>query len=226
MKNRLYKFIIYDVTEQCYENCLNYFPEGSRILDVGIGNGAMLEKFHRLIRAKGLKLTGIDINKSYIDHCDRLIRTYSLEDHISIHHEPVEAYRPPENNYFDFVLFSMSFMLFSDQKLVLDRIRDCVRPGGEIVFFQTMFKDRSPLIEFVKPKLKYVTTIDFGRVTYERDFFALLREKKLSVCHDRLIKREWFKGEYRMIVASPENGRFSTRTATDASPVMQTADRS
>ncbi len=209
MKNQLYKLIIINVTEHCYENCLNYFPEHSKILDVGIGNGAMLNKYHQLIKAKNLKLTGIDVNKSYMNHCDRLIKMYHLEDHLEIYHKSVEEYVPPQNNYFDFVLFSMSFMLFNDQKLVLERIKDCLKPEGEIVFFQTMFKERSRVMEFIKPKLKYVTTIDFGKVTYEEDFFSLLNEKNLSISEDRLIKKEWFKGEYRMIVTSPCNGHYS-----------------
>jgi hypothetical protein len=62
-------------------------------------------------------------------------------------------------------------------------------------------------MEFIKPKLKYVTTVDFGRVTYDENFFDLLRKMKLNIDEDRLIKKEWFKGEYRLIISSPENGK-------------------
>jgi hypothetical protein len=62
-------------------------------------------------------------------------------------------------------------------------------------------------MEFIKPKLKYVTTVDFGRVTYDEGFFDLLRKKKLNIDEDRLIKKEWFKGEYRLIISSPGNGK-------------------
>ncbi len=208
MKNLLYKMIINEVTDHCYNNCLDYFSNNSNILDVGIGNGAMVKNYHPLIKSKGLKITGIDINQSYINHCYRLIETYQLEDYIEIHHEPVETYEPPQRNFFDFILFSMSFMLFDDQKLVLDRIKDWLKPGGEVIFFQTMFKEKIRFIEFIKPKLKYVTTIDFGNVTYEKDFFALMNEKSLSVSEDRLIKKEWFGGEYRMIATSLKEDRL------------------
>lgn len=207
MKNKLYDLIINDVTRHCYQNCLNYFPENSNILDVGIGNGAMLRNYHKLIKSKDLKITGIDINQSYLDHCDRLIRTYELEDNIKIQHNPVETYKPAENELFDFVLFSMSFMLFDDQQLVLDKIRNYLKPAGKIIFFQTMFKEKFSLMEFIKPKLKYFTTVDFGSVTYEKEFFDLLDRKSLEILQDRLIKKEWFKGEYRMIVTSIENGK-------------------
>jgi len=75
-----------------------------------------------------------------------------------------------------------------------------------VVFFQTMFKNRSPLLDFIKPRLKYVTTIDFGRVTYERDFFDLLDQKDISITEDRTLKKEWFRGEYRLIISSLGNG--------------------
>ena len=206
MKNQLYKLIIHTATNLCYKNCIEYFPNNSAILDVGIGNGVMIKNYHTLIKCKGLKITGIDVNTSYLNYCKRFIKTHQLENCIEIYHEPVEAYEPLRKGYFDFILFSMSFMLFNDQQLVLDRIKDWLKPGGEIVFFQAMFKERSRLIEFIKPKLKYITTIDFGKVTYEKEFFALLDEKKLSILGDRLIKKDWFKGEYRMIVTSIEDG--------------------
>ncbi len=206
MLNYLYKLIIDDVTHICYENSLNFFPENSRILDVGIGNGLMLEKYHPLVRSKNLKITGIDINRQYLKHCQKMIDQCGLEDAIEVQYAPVETYLPPENEYFDYVLFSMSFMLFDDQQLVLDRIKPWLKPGGGVVFFQTMFKDRSLFLDVIKPRLKYFTTVDFGRVTYEKDFFELLRKKEMAVTEDRLLKREWFSGEYHLIISAPKNG--------------------
>jgi len=142
MKNQLYKLIIHTATNRCYKNCLEYFPNNSAILDVGIGNGVMIKNYHALIKCKGLKITGIDVNKSYLNHCNCFIKTYQLENYIEIYPEPVESYEPLRKGYFDFILFSMSFMLFNDQKLVLDRVKDWLKPGGEIVFFQAMFKER------------------------------------------------------------------------------------
>jgi ubiquinone/menaquinone biosynthesis C-methylase UbiE len=206
MRNYLYKLIIDDVTDICYKNCLEYFPAHSSILDVGIGNGIMIKDYHDVIRSKNLKITGIDINEDYLSHCKELICEWELRDNIEVHKMPVEKYAPPEKGYFDFILFSMSFMLFEDQKLVLDRIKPWLKPHGEVVFFQTMFKDKSFFMELIKPRLKYVTSIDFGRVTYEKDFAALLDQKDISITQDRMLKREWFKGEYHMIISAPRNG--------------------
>ncbi|OPL11633.1 MAG: hypothetical protein AVO39_04765 [delta proteobacterium MLS_D] len=216
MLNYLYKLIIDDVTDICYGNCLDFFPRNSRILDVGIGNGIMLETYHRLIKLKNLDITGIDVNRHYLKHCQKMIHRHGLEDSVHIHNTAVESYIPPGNEYFDFVLFSMSFMLFDDQHYVLERIRPWLKPGGEVVFFQTMFKNHSFFLDVVKPRLKYITTIDFGRVTYEDTFYALLSKKDMTVTEDRLLKREWFNGEYRLIVSAPENG--TGRSAFSESP--------
>lgn len=206
MVNYLYKIIIDDVTNICYGNCLEYFPDRSRILDVGIGNGAMIERYHAIIRSRQFSITGIDINRQYLRHCRELIRKYGLQDFIDVHYAPVESYEPPDNHHFDFIFFSMSFMLFEDQQLVLDRIKPWLKPDGSVVFFQTMFKNRSFFLEFVKPRLKYVTTVDFGRVTYEQDFFDLLEDKDLAIREDRVLSREWFNGEHRLIISEPRNG--------------------
>ena len=206
MKNHLYAFFIDGVTNLCYGNCLEYFPRGSVILDVGIGNGIMIREHHALIREKGLRIEGIDLNEKYLAHCRELIGEYGLSDQIRVHHAAVEDLTPVNGSLFDYILFSMSFMLFRDQALVLDRVGPWLNPEGKVVFFQTMFRKRSWFMELVKPRLKYVTTIDFGRVTYEKDFFKLLRGRDLAVLEDRLLKREWFRGEYRLIVAGRENG--------------------
>ena len=202
MRNLVYHLLISRATHACYGNCLDYFPAGSRILDVGIGNGYMLEEFHPLIRAKSLHITGIDIDAGYLRHCQSLIDKYRLDHCMDLCLGSVESFDFGTETCFDFVLFSMSFMLLGDQRAVLRRIRDWLRPGGEIVFVQAMFKKRSRLADLVKPRLKYLTTVDFGRATYEAEFFTLLRESDLSVQDDRLLVREPLRSECRMIVAA------------------------
>ena len=70
-------------------------------------------------------------------------------------------------------------------------------------------------MELIKPRLKYVTTIDFGRVTYENDFTALMNGKDIDIIEDRLIKKEWFKGEYHFIISSV-NGRRDMKHGRDS----------
>lgn len=216
LRNRLYRFFIHDATFYCYENCLNYFPPESVILDVGIGNGTMIQDFHPVIRSKKLEINGIDINRHYLSQCSDLIHKYNMEKHIRIYHEAVEQFRPPKGGGYDFILFSMSFMLFQDQQAVLERALQWLKPGGRLVFFQTVFWNHSALLDFLKPKLIYLTTVDFGTVVYGDTFQAFLRQNKLQVIEDRMIKKEWFQGEYRMIVAFPSAAaaKYAAPTST------------
>ncbi len=72
MRNWLYQIFVQRTTNECYRGSLHYVPNGSRLLDVGIGNGLMIETFHPLIRFKKLRITGIDIDAGYLDHCREL----------------------------------------------------------------------------------------------------------------------------------------------------------
>ena len=198
----MYNFILGDVTKLCYRNCLDYFRDGAAVLDVGIGNALMLEKNHELIRQKGLRITGLDVNERYIEQARERVQRYEMQNQIQVHHCGVEEFRPPHKEVFDYILFSMSFMLLPKQKEVLERIGKWLAPQGEVVFFQTMFKDKSILIDWIKPRLKYITSVDFGEAVYEADFFQLLRSSGFTVTRDRMLKRNWLKAQYRMIAAT------------------------
>jgi ubiquinone/menaquinone biosynthesis C-methylase UbiE len=207
VKNWLYQILIHRTTNECYRGSLSYVARGSRLLDVGIGNGIMLETFGPLIKSKGLKITGIDIDAGYLKHCKEQIQKHGLEDYIDVCQGSAESYAPGRQGSFDCVLFCMSFMLLSNPRHVLDQVKGWLKPGGEIVFAQALFKRRSRFVDLVKPKLKYLTTVDFGRATYEKDFFDLLSKNGLSVKEDRVLKGEWLNSQCRMIVASFHDAR-------------------
>ncbi|HHP7236726.1 MAG TPA: class I SAM-dependent methyltransferase [Desulfobacterales bacterium] len=182
---------------------MNYFPQKAAILDVGIGNGFMIQRYHELVKAKALKITGIDISAEALMQCARRVKAYGLEDHIELHQASIENFRPGAASKFDFIFFSMSFMLMEDQGLVLDRVRRMIPDHGEIVFFQTMYAKQLPLMNFIKPRLKYISGVEFGPVSYCEYFFSLLAAHGLSVQEDRLLQDNWFQGQYRLIVAAP-----------------------
>ena len=68
-----------------------------------------------------------------------------------------------------------------------------------------MFKSRNKLLEEIKPRLKHLTTIEFGEVTYDQDFYDLLERLNFKVDMDRRIKKTWYKGTYRLIAARPNS---------------------
>lgn len=204
VKQKIYEKLVGPVTELCYRAVLNYFPENAAILDVGIGNGLMIQRFHELVKFKALKITGIDICAESLQQCARRVETYGLEEHIELHQAAIETFEPDSVPQYDYIFFSMSFMLLEDQEKVLKRVRRMIPREGEIVFFQTMYEKKLPIMNFIKPKLKYVSGIEFGPVSYEEDFFALLKARGIMVKEDRLLQKNWFQGQYRMIVTAPE----------------------
>lgn len=55
--------------------------------------------------------------------------------------------------------------------------------GGKIYFLLTLYDGKSAfnsLMEIVKPYLKYLTTVDFGQVTYKAEFESFLKDHKLK----------------------------------------------
>jgi len=122
-----------------------------------------------------------------------LIRELDLEKQVKVFYQSALTFSPPEKSYYDYIFFGQSFMLINNQKEILDRVRGWLKPNGKVIFFQTMFKDKSKLMEFVKPKLKFLTTIDFGKVTYEKDFYELLSQKNFYSCEDKLLKKIFLK---------------------------------
>jgi alpha-N-acetylglucosaminidase len=203
MRNMLYQWVIGDATEHCYRSCLNYVYEKAVILDVGIGNGLMVKDHHREIKEKQLKIVGLDIDRTYLRHCREMVKNYDLADQIHLIESRVEDFQPNGHGSFDFILFSMSFMLLDNQERVLRRACKWLKSGGKILFFQTMFKSRNRLLEEIKPRLKHLTTIEFGEVTYDRDFYDLLERLSFRVEMDKRLKKTWYNGTYRLIAARP-----------------------
>jgi hypothetical protein len=54
-------------------------------------------------------------------------------------------------------------------------------PGGRIFLTQTIQKQPARWLEILKPMLRWATSIDFGRVTYEHEFRAQIRAAGLAL---------------------------------------------
>jgi SAM-dependent methyltransferase len=168
---RIYDRAIVGLTAGWYRAVLERLPQGCRLLDVGIGTGsALLANAHALI-AKDVHVTGIDIDAAYIDRCRSAVAQRGLTDRIDARLESVYDHR---GGPYDAAYFSASFMLLPDPAAALHHVRSLLAPNARIYFTQTFEHQPSRIVERVKPLLRKVTTIDFGRVTYERDFRHVL----------------------------------------------------
>lgn len=144
-------------------------PPLSNLLDVGVGTGGALVANAPIIRAKTLSVVGIDIDADYVRQATRAVQLGKLNDRVRI--ESCSVYDHQGGPY-DAAYFSASFMLMPDPALALSHVGTLLRPGCPVYFTQTIHHKKNPLFDAAKPLLHTLTTIHFGRVTYEEDFLA------------------------------------------------------
>lgn len=167
MRARIYDAAIVHLTAGWYRTVLSRLPVGCRLLDVGIGTGSALLANAALLAARDLHVTGVDIDADYVARCRAAVAARDLGARVAVRHESVTDHR---GGPYDAVYFSASFMLLPEPEAALRHVRSLLTPGARIYFTQTFEHAPSRAVELVKPLLRLVTTIDFGRVTYEADF--------------------------------------------------------
>lgn len=167
----IYDRAILPLTSGWYAEVLGRLPERARLLDVGIGTGGALIANADLVRRKALRIHGIDVDAAYVRRCRRSLGRAGLEDRVHVAVEPFERHL---GGPYEAVYFSGSFMLLPDPRGAVRHLRRLLAEGGLAYFTQTFEHRRSRFAERVKPMLRHLTTIDFGRVTYEEDFRAAI----------------------------------------------------
>jgi SAM-dependent methyltransferase len=178
VRSAVYDAAIVGMTADWYRAVLERLPTGCRLLDVGIGTGAALVANAAVLREKDIHVTGVDVDAAYVDRCRRTIVEQRLEDRIAVRLESVDAHA---GGPYDAVYFSASFMLLPDPAGTLRRLRTLTTPDALVYFTQTFEHRRSRAVELAKPLLRRLTTIDFGRVTYEDDFRETLANARYEL---------------------------------------------
>lgn len=169
----LYDRLIVGTTTDWYREVLQRLPDGARMLDVGIGTGAALARSASTITEKHLHIVGLDIDTDYLDRCHREMARAGLAEQV----QPVYAsvYDHTDGPY-DAAYFSASLMLLPDPVAAIAHVARLLAPGGRLFATQTFFHRRSRFLEWAKPVLRHLTTIEFGQVTYEPEFRAAFDE--------------------------------------------------
>jgi SAM-dependent methyltransferase len=206
----LYDRLVAGMTSGWYREVLTRLPHGTRLLDVGVGTGAALVRCADVIRDRDLSVVGIDVDADYLARCEGAVRRAGLAG-VSPRLESVYEHR---DGPYDAAYFSASLMLLPDPAAAVRRVAGLLRPGGTLYATQTFQLRRSRLVERGKPLVRYVTTVDFGRVTYEADFRACLAAAgvELAELHTMAATRHF---AHRLAVARP------VRTPTKAEPFVE-----
>jgi ubiquinone/menaquinone biosynthesis C-methylase UbiE len=134
---------------------------------------AALIRCKDIIMEKNLKIIGVDYNELYVNAAKDNIRKAKLEDYVQVYCasiydiDQIREYMKDEK--LQTVYFSGSFSLLPDPSSALLAVSHLLRDNGKIYITQTYQRKAPPLIAQIKPLIKYVTTIDFGKLIRVQD---------------------------------------------------------
>jgi methionine biosynthesis protein MetW len=132
-----------------YRVILNWIRQGSSVLDLGCGNGALLSL---LVREKNVKARGIEIDEHAIHEC--------VAKGLSVFHEDIDqGLSDYSDRSFDYVVLNQSFQEVKQPAIVL---QEALRVGRKVIVgfpnfahyqarFQIFFRGKTP----VTPSLPY-----------------------------------------------------------------------
>lgn len=81
---KIYDVVILNMTEVWYRRVLSRLDDGSAVLDVGIGTGGALCRCADLVRAKNLRIIGLDYDAAYVDAAKQNIVDAGLKDQVRL----------------------------------------------------------------------------------------------------------------------------------------------
>ena len=185
---------IYDGHRVDYENIVAQVTQGSRVLDIGCGNGSLLQK---LIIEKGVKGFGLDVDEKNIIKCARRGVDAVLGDANS------DLKDIPDNSY-DFVILSMTLQVIKRPDIALNEMlrvgKRCIVSFPNFGFWKvrakTLVLGRAPVTRnlpfawYVSPNRHVLSIKDFREYCEEKDI-VIEHEVPLSSIGWSRIAQRW-----------------------------------
>ncbi|CAD8105497.1 unnamed protein product [Paramecium primaurelia] len=196
----IYDMIISNfLTKYSYERLVFYMNQKNpkRILDIGVGTGSPLKHIWNQL-PQNCEVLGVDIDQAYVLKANNIFRNYNLGGRkLEIRYQNFYEVTEKKEGKFDAVVFSSSFMLMPKRIEALELAKSLLNPGGSIYFILTLQPDSKKnstflqFVEYIKPKIKYFTTIDFGQITYEKEFETLLSKTQLKIVNKEKLNKDF-----------------------------------
>merc|ERR1711991_133864 len=186
---QIYDAVIVKMTALWYKEVLLRVPAKARVLDIGIGTGTSLCRNATLVRDKELEVTGVDIDRTYVGFCQKQLAAAGLGSSRAVCKSVFdEDLASVVGSEFDAVYFSGSIALMPEPHRALQIAASLLRPaGGQVYVTQTFQRKSVPFLSVLKPLLYYLTTIDFGRLTFEHEVDAIVARSGLQLVEKSLI---------------------------------------
>jgi 2-polyprenyl-3-methyl-5-hydroxy-6-metoxy-1,4-benzoquinol methylase len=172
----------YKETKWEHDESLKLLSENARLLDVGCGRAAFL---NRAAADKAAKATGLEFNKSAAE--------YGRERGIEIFTDTIEAHAELRPNYYDFVA---SFQVLEHVTKPASFLRACVKalkPGGELIIGVPNNDGFLGLQEYNWLNMPPHHMSLWGKACLE-NLAKLLSIEHISTYIEPLQEKEWFKG--------------------------------
>jgi hypothetical protein len=191
IKNWLYNYFLTRdsfllSTPNLFYSALQYIPNNTFIIDFGCGNGEYYTKSHIInyIKQKNLFILCIDIDIDAIEVCKK--NTKHIESYTKVVSGDILTYT--DTIKYDYLLFTESAPLMSNS-FIIDVILYCkknlLNTCHKIMFINNL--NNNLFMKKIKPLLKYITTVDFGRTLTLNDFKYI--QNKLQ-CDMIIIKKK------------------------------------
>jgi methionine biosynthesis protein MetW len=181
-----------------YKTILKWIRQGSSVLDLGCGDGALLDL---LIRERSVRAQGIEIDEHAIHQC--------VAKGLSVFHEDIDhGLSDYADQCFDFVILNQSFQQVKKPDIVL---REALRVGRNVIVgfpnfahyqarLQIFFRGKTP----VTPSLPYewhdTPNLHFLSIS---DFFEYCRQRNIK------LEKTAFVGRRRRIKIFPNLFAFT-----------------
>mmetsp|Transcript_16353 Transcript_16353/g.26641 ORF Transcript_16353/g.26641 Transcript_16353/m.26641 type:complete len:238 (+) Transcript_16353:61-774(+) len=191
--SQVYDVVIVKMTSKWYHAVLGRVAKKARVLDVGIGTGSALLRNKEGILGKDLRFVGVDYDQGYVQTAEKQVQEAGLGDRIQVYCKSIfdaDLGKTVGEDLFDAAYFSGSWTLMPNPVQALRIAASFVKPQGRIYVTQTFQKANTPVLGLIKPMLKYVTTIDFGPLHYERHLAEYLKEAERLVNGEKLVVEE------------------------------------
>lgn len=166
-RSKIYNFTIgYFYTQSIIRKILASLPDNSTVLDVGVGTGFTYSQNSDIIKQKNLQIVGIDIDPEYVRNAKHAMIDSELENNVKLVTQDiykVTQEQIPEQS-FDFVIFSDSYAVIPDVHKMATFCEKFLKKSGSVIIASTLFDEYNHYIDWVKKRIIYVSTIDFGEM--------------------------------------------------------------
>jgi len=212
--SQIYDLFILKMTTLWYRTVLGRLPDGATLLDIGVGNASSLLANADILQTKSIRVFGVDFTQAYVQAAQTNISQSPCASTVKVVYGSVYDQAVLETGHrwlsspqmFSAAYFSGSISLLPDPLLALRTVAKVVEPGGKIYVTQTYQKRGLPALAVLKRNLKYLTTIDFGELTWEADIRRVFQESGFAVDRHEVIRGSvdnWMQSAYLTVLKVP-----------------------